>query len=214
MNLKFTIITAFLLTLFTANAQTAKDSTPIPFKLPAKHLSVIDSELQNQSNPLLNLDNTNLFNQSEIEITQTAEENKDFADKLTSFAAKFLGTRYVLGATGPSAFDCSGFVGYVFNNFGIKLSRTSRSQYNEGVRVKNGDLRPGDLMFFQGRAANGTIGHVALVVDVNSDGSCTFIHASTKKGISYQKFPDGGYYSKRFVGAKRILGVTPKAPKA
>jgi len=25
--------------------------------------------------------------------------------------------------------------------------------------------------------------------------------------VTYQRFPDGGYYSKRYIGAKRIIGV-------
>lgn len=145
---------------------------------------------------------------------EQAEENvsDELIGKMTDFASKYLGTRYRRGAAGPKAFDCSGFVGFVFKNFGFNLSRSSRTQFAEGVKVDRNEIRPGDLLFFSGRAGGkGSVGHVAMVVDVNSDGSCTFIHASTSKGVTYQRFPDGGYYSKRYIGAKRIVGAEPKA---
>ena len=133
----------------------------------------------------------------------------DLAAKMTDYAASFLGTRYRLGASGPKAFDCSGFTSYVFRNFGITLSRTSRQQYTQGERVATDELQPGDLMFFSSRSSGkGNVGHVGIVVEVdNETGSCTFIHASTKRGVVYQKFPDGGYYQKHYIGAKRILGT-------
>ncbi|MDE7146272.1 MAG: C40 family peptidase, partial [Duncaniella sp.] len=128
-------------------------------------------------------------------------------DKMAEYAAKFLGTRYRLGAAGPKAFDCSGFVGYVFKQFGITLNRSSRAQYSQGEKVDKQDIKPGDLMFFSSRSSGkGRVGHVAMVVDVNEDGTLTFIHASTKKGVTYQKFPDNGYYSRHFIGARRIIG--------
>lgn len=129
------------------------------------------------------------------------------AENLTEFAATFLGRRYVWGATGPKNFDCSGFTSYVFRNQGIELPRTSRMQYTQGEKVDRSDLKAGDLMFFSSpRSGKGTVGHVGIVVSVDEDtNAVTFIHASTKKGITYQKFPDGGYYSRNYIGAKRVI---------
>lgn len=129
------------------------------------------------------------------------------AENLTEFAATFLGRRYVWGATGPKNFDCSGFTSYVFRNQGIELPRTSRMQYTQGEKVDRTDLKAGDLMFFSSpRSGKGTVGHVGIVVSVDEEtNAVTFIHASTKKGITYQKFPDGGYYSRNYIGAKRVI---------
>lgn len=143
----------------------------------------------------------------------TTEEDSEAAlreitENLKNFAAKFIGRRYVWGSTGPKTFDCSGFTSYIFRNAGVTLNRTSRMQYTQGEPVKNtSDLRPGDLMFFSSpRSGKGKVGHVAMVVDVDDNGkSLTFIHAASSKGVSYQRFPDGGYYSRNYIGAKRIL---------
>lgn len=135
------------------------------------------------------------------------------AERLADNAAKYLGTRYRYGSTGPKTFDCSGFISYVFRQEGINLPRTSRMQYREGEKISRDQVRPGDLLFFSSpRSGKGRVGHVAMVVDVNeTDNSLTFIHASSSKGVSYQKFPDGGYYSRNFIGAKRVLSDAPTA---
>ncbi len=39
----------------------------------------------------------------------------DKTDKILNEAFKYLGTKYVYGASGPNAFDCSGFVRYVIS---------------------------------------------------------------------------------------------------
>lgn len=137
-------------------------------------------------------------------------QSPKLATSMVNYASRFLGTRYLLGGTTPRAFDCSGFVGYVYRNFGIHLDRTSRQQYRQGNRVNIGELQPGDLLFFSCRSSGrGNVGHVAMVVSVDKDtNSCRFIHASTRKGVTYQRFPDNGYYSRNFIGARRILGTS------
>lgn len=136
------------------------------------------------------------------------EKLDDMVDELSEYAATFLGRRYRWGATGPKTFDCSGFTSFVFRKVGIELNRTSIMQYRQGKAVAKNELRPGDLMFFSSpRTSRGVVGHVGIVVDVAEDGKkCTFIHASTSKGITYQEFPDGGYFSRAYIGAKRVIG--------
>ena len=139
-----------------------------------------------------------------------AEPQPSLAKRLSDFASQFLGRKYVFGATGPKSFDCSGFTSYIFGSEGIKLPRTSRMQYLEGESIESGDLQVGDLIFFSSpHSGSGRVGHVGIVVSVDEDSnSVTFIHASQTKGISYQTFPDGGYFSKRYIGAKRVIDAS------
>lgn len=125
--------------------------------------------------------------------------------EILDFAASFTGTRYRRGANGPKAFDCSGFTSYVFGQFGYALNRASRQQINDGKQVDKSDLRPGDLVFFNGRAVNKSIGHVGIVTEVDSSGTgFSFIHASTSQGVCVSK-SDEAYYSKRYMGACRPI---------
>lgn len=192
---------------------TSANAEPIAsnYPLPAKHFkSVVDT-----SEELVKCAYDNARENSPFAIIadsneRSSSDNNELIGQIKDFAAQFLGTRYRLGAAGPKQFDCSGFIGYVFRNFGFNLHRDSRSQYLQGVRVEKGDIKPGDLLFFSSRSSGkGRVGHVAMVVDVNEDGSCRFIHASSsKRGVVYQNFPDNGYYSRHFIGAKRIIGAS------
>lgn len=142
-----------------------------------------------------------------VHTNSTSSANVVLGNKMVDYAARFLGTRYVWGATGPKAFDCSGFTSYVYKNFGITLNRTSRMQFTQGEKVNISQLQPGDLLFFSSRrSGRGQVGHVAMVASVDRENNtCVFIHASVKRGVTYQKFPDGGYFDRNFVGARRIL---------
>lgn len=183
---------------------------PVPGQVPMAHRSTLSTpDLSNQfveqayENARLNSPFASFMAQP----VQPPFRSATLAEKMISYASKFIGTRYRLGATGPKAFDCSGFTSYVFRNFGITLNRTSRMQYTQGKKVNVKNLEPGDLLFFScASSGRGNVGHVAIVAEVDKEnGSCKFIHASVKKGVTYQSFPDGGYYDRHFIGAKRML---------
>ena len=126
---------------------------------------------------------------------------------IVKVAMKYIGVPYRSGRMNPKVgFDCSGFTTYVFKKENIQLTRSSRSQFTEGVEVSScTDLQKGDLGFFGGsRSSSSSIGHVGIVTDVNpSTGTFSFIHAS-RTGIRISS-SDEPYYAKRYVGARRIL---------
>lgn len=141
--------------------------------------------------------------------------NAALKSDLVGYAKQYLGTRYRRGGKGPNGFDCSGFTSYVFRNFGYVLSPASRMQGVQGEDVDIADVEVGDLMFFSGRAGGNTVGHVGMVVDVDREnGTCRFIHASSSQGVVIQQFPDGGYYSRRYLHSRRVLAEDVAEPLA
>ena len=66
---------------------------------------------------------------------------------IIEYAKQFIGVPYVFGGTSPSGFDCSGLVQYVYRHFGINISRTTKTQINEGREVDINNLQLGDLVF-------------------------------------------------------------------
>ncbi len=127
-------------------------------------------------------------------------------DSIVETAYRYLGTRYRLGYQGPTAFDCSGFTSFVFAKEDIALTRTSRSQFQEGEAVDSiCNLRKGDLVFFGGRKAPKSVGHVGIVTDVDSaNNQFKFIHASCSKGVTVNNSSEP-YYHRRYLGARRVL---------
>lgn len=118
-------------------------------------------------------------------------------NQVVNYAYKFLGKPYIYGAAGPKAFDCSGLTQYVFNHFGINLSRTTYTQVGEGTKVNRSDLRPGDLVFFN---TQGSTSHVGIYI-----GNGEFIHAPrTGKPVMVSSLSDG-YYSQKYATARRVV---------
>ena len=189
------------------------------YKLPQAHTSIAENEVTASGGLAVTFADEAMAEaraNANFAMTMAAEEaasDSPLAMAMVDYASKFIGTRYRSGASGPSAFDCSGFTSYVYKNFGITLSRSSRTQYLEGEKVSINNVKPGDLLFFSSRGSGrGRVGHVAMVVSVDNEaGTCRFIHASTKRGVGDQNFPDGGYYQRNFIGARRIIG-TDAAP--
>lgn len=120
---------------------------------------------------------------------------------LVDRALTYVGTPYKWGSTGPKSFDCSGFVQYLYKQDSIKLNRTSRHQYYNGVHVDRDSLQPGDVIFFARNSSPKSIYHVGIIVDSDSIES-TFIHSS-RGGVKVSKL--AGYYEKRYYTARRIF---------
>lgn len=121
----------------------------------------------------------------------------DRAMAVLDYAKKYIGARYRSGGESPAGFDCSGYVRYVYKNFGVDLVHTAAGQYSSGTTIKREELRPGDLVFFNtgGRGIN----HSGIYIGNNQ-----FIHASSSRGIKIDSLYDG-YWNPRYRGASRIL---------
>lgn len=126
--------------------------------------------------------------------------NSSDVDKLLDLGRAQIGKRYSYGSQGPNTFDCSGFTSYVYKNaLGISISRSSRAQAGNGVAVSKSELQPGDLVFFN--TSGRGISHVGIYV-----GEGNFIHSSStnRRGVRIDAL-NSGYYSGRYVTARRIL---------
>ena len=147
-----------------------------------------------------------LSNRRHGTVLEQLEQNSrnNIVDQVINYAYRFRGTPYRYGAMSPRGFDCSGFTSYVFKRFGINLDRSSRGQIFDGVRVKKTELQPGDLVFFQGHSGRGGVGHVGIVTKVNDDNTFHFIHSACSSGVTESKNTES-YYSRRYVGACRVL---------
>lgn len=128
-------------------------------------------------------------------------------DSIVTYSQSFMGVPYVWGGTSPSGFDCSGFLYYVYKQFGVKVSRASSGYENYGKKVDLKKAKPADIMLFTGTdVSKKKIGHVGMVLR-NENGVIDFIHASSSKkhfGVTITRYNNSGYL-KRFLRVINVL---------
>ena len=114
-------------------------------------------------------------------------------------AMDLLGIRYRRGGNSPEAgFDCSGFVSHVFReSLGLILPRSSKEMSRSGQEIGRGELRPGDLVFFN--TMRNAFSHVGIYLGDNQ-----FVHAPRSGGRVRVEDLRERYWTKRFNGARRI----------
>ncbi len=106
----------------------------------------------------------------DYEIPAAALADEQFASMIEE-AEKYLGFPYVWGGSSPStSFDCSGFVSWVVNNCGVgwNIGRLG-AEGLRGIctRVSSANVRPGDLVFFEGTYDTTGASHVGIYVGNN-----------------------------------------------
>ena len=116
---------------------------------------------------------------------------------LVTTALSFQGTPYRNGGSDPTGFDCSGFTQWVFAQYGIALPREAAQQFEVGEKVKEDALKPGDLVFFHTESRGPS--HVGIFVADDQ-----FVHAPSSRGVVRVEYVSSPYWSRRFLGARRV----------
>ncbi len=125
----------------------------------------------------------------------------DRMNEVALYALSLADTPYRYGGNSvENGFDCSGFVQHVYQNtLGMKLPRTSAEMGRIGLNLEAGDLRPGDLVFFNTRRK--PFSHVGIYV-----GEDRFVHSpSSGRAIMVSSMRED-YWRSRYNGARRITG--------
>jgi cell wall-associated NlpC family hydrolase len=121
------------------------------------------------------------------------------ADDVVMYALGLLETKYRFGGRNPDAgFDCSGMVSYVFDRaVGLRLTGSAADIAKKGRVVANGDMKPGDLVFFN--TLRRSHSHVGIYL-----GDGRFIHAPSSKGQARVRTDSltEGYFASRFEEAR------------
>jgi len=109
-----------------------------------------------------------------------------------------LGSPYRWGGTGPSSFDCSGFVWSIYQSAGLGFERASARTLWSRFAAPDPEeqYKFGTLVFFSNLA------HVGIVADEHG-----FYHASRHHGVVYSPFNE--YWLKRVDGFRKVPVTVP-----
>lgn len=125
--------------------------------------------------------------------------------RLLDAASEWMGTPYRFGGTTKNGVDCSALVRAVYAGaFGLRLTRSTRTQVREGREVGKHELRPGDLVFFRtGRNQR----HVGIYLAGDR-----LLHASSSRNRVMIDDLGQGHFQQTYWTARRLLDVEPSAP--
>ena len=130
----------------------------------------------------------------------------DTIEEVIALAESQLGKRYVSKGgykdSNPSGFDCSGLVYWCYYQVGIKLGdspsrQASDSKYTKITSIS--DLQRGDVVCFKSDSSS-SVSHTGIY-----RGNGEFIHASSAGGAVIITDIHKDYYTRNFVGARRII---------
>lgn len=121
------------------------------------------------------------------------------AGSVVNFAMQFRGVPYVWGGSSPRGFDCSGFVKYLYAQFGLNLPHSAAGQYSQryGVFIDRGSLQPGDIVFFANTYKRG-LSHVGIYV-----GGGMVVQALAPGTPLAAVSMNSSYWNSRYYGALR-----------
>lgn len=163
--------------------------------------SIIDLELKQTLNLFIQTCLKEL-KVNQLPVIQKSNPLNRSREELLVFAKGLIGTPYVFGGESPYGFDCSGFVYYVFKErYQLDLSRKASDQQLKSESIKEKELLPGDLIFFD----NGKgVSHVGIVVSSDNNG-IKMIHASSSKGIIITNVTQSSYWKNKFHSYGRVV---------
>lgn len=110
-----------------------------------------------------------------------------------NFLKAQVGDAYVMGATGPNAWDCSSLVQAAFKQVGVDLPRVSQDQSVSGTPVSLSNIQVGDILYWGGA---GSAYHTGVYIG----GGQYLDAANPSKGVVIQDL--SGYPAS---GAVRVL---------
>ena len=132
-------------------------------------------------------------------LNPTPAHATEYGQLILNAAGQHYGAPYSYGATGPNSFDCSGFTGYIFRQFGLTLPRTSSQQYDAVQHIPQDQKQLGDLIFMYD---GGGIYHVGLYAGNDQ------IYAATHTGDVVRPGPI--YTSSYLVGRPRSASTSAR----
>lgn len=175
-------ITTTQTTTTTKTNRSLKSSAPSKGKIEKKYESDFNKFAKNGTEKTVNIGSTT-------------------PDKIISTAKSYIGTPHCMGGATKKCMDCSGLLVKTFSTHGIALPHNSQEQARYGkITFDKKELKKGDLVFFANTyKTSAFITHSGIYLGDN-----TFIHTSSKAGVTITKLDDV-YWNDKFVFGTRIF---------
>jgi cell wall-associated NlpC family hydrolase len=103
-------------------------------------------------------------------------------------ALKYVGTPYVFGGATPAGFDCSGFVMYVYAQYGISLAHSVPLQSAAGTTISEADAEPGDIVVLNNGSHDGFYAGNGMILDAPKPGGRVSVRKLWTTDVHFVRF--------------------------
>ena len=106
-------------------------------------------------------------------------------------ALKYRGVPYVFGGADPSGFDCSGFVMFVYAQFGVSLAHSVRAQDRVGTSISESEAQPGDIVVFNDDSHDGFYAGNGMILHAPYEGASVRLQPLWTSDVHFVRFGIG-----------------------
>ena len=194
----------WILFLFGLFSTSCKEKNTVTFNEPVITDIIDSSSIIDSTITIIALPDPTIYKEGE-----EVKTGSTIPGSLVAFGKSLVGTPYLYASSDPeNGVDCSGFITYVFNHFGIAVPRSSVDFTNVGLEMPKEFAGPGDLILFTGTDSTiRIVGHMGIV-ESNESGNLLFLHSTSGKAYGVVISPLKGYYETRFVKVIRVFPQT------
>lgn len=103
-------------------------------------------------------------------------------------ALQYRGVPYVFGGADPSGFDCSGFIMFVYAQYGVNLPHSVRAQDAVGAPISEADAQPGDVVMFDDGSHDGFYAGNGMILHAPYPGARVRVQKIWTSAVHFVRF--------------------------
>jgi cell wall-associated NlpC family hydrolase len=109
-------------------------------------------------------------------------------DAVFTTALQYRGVPYVFGGADPSGFDCSGFIMFVYAQYGVNLPHSVHAQDGIGTPISEADAQPGDVVVFNDDSHDGFYAGNGMILHAPYPGARVRIQKIWTSNVHFIRF--------------------------
>ncbi|TDS80415.1 C40 family peptidase [Amnibacterium kyonggiense] len=109
-------------------------------------------------------------------------------DAVFNTALQYRGVPYVFGGADPSGFDCSGFIMFVYAQYGVSLPHSVHAQDGIGTPISQADAQPGDVVIFNDDSHDGFYAGNGMILHAPYPGAKVRVQKLWTTAVHFERF--------------------------